>query len=146
MQMNKLDESIFLNVDLEVFSRSDLKPLADALKKSLTIHYVGMEFGKHKAYFELSRPPKTPDSAIIRYCKLIQKLPPNKRKIWDNAESRSFDIGFESPKKGRYFWGSVRSEAIRAAGLVGAQIAITIYGPMKVMKAPNKKLPKKSTK
>ncbi|MBS1803620.1 MAG: hypothetical protein JST28_09640 [Acidobacteria bacterium] len=138
MKMRKLDESVFLNVDLEIFSQTDLKPLADALKKSLTVHFLGIEFGKQKAYFALATQPKTPDEAIIRYCKLVQTLPSSKRKIWDDAESRSFDIGFESPKRGRYFWGAVTSEAIRAASAVGAQIAITVYGPMKIVNAPNK--------
>ena len=134
MRMNKPDAKVFLNVDLEIFSKSDLKPLAVALRKSLAVHYLGTEFGKHKAYFELTKPPSTPDSGIIRYCKFIQKLPPDTRKLWNGAESRSFDIGFECPKMGRYYWGAIGPEAVRAASEVGAQIAITIYGPMKVAK------------
>ena len=144
--MRKLDRSVFLNVDLEVFSDSDLKPLADALKRSLTVHYLGMEFGKHKAYFELSTPPKTPDAAIIRYCNLIQKLRPDKRRLWDHAESRSFDIGFETPQEDRYFWGAIGPEAVRAAGEIGAQIAITIYGPMKPAKPVKSPTPVRSKK
>src|SRR5690348_2906977 len=115
MRMNKLDEKVFLNVDLEIFSKADLKPLAVALRRNLDPHHLGMEFGKHKAYFDLLKQPKTPDAGIIRYCKLIQKLPPDQRKLWDSAESRSFDIGFEGPKKGRYYWSAVSANAVRAA-------------------------------
>jgi hypothetical protein len=146
MKVNKLDESVFLNVDLEVFSKSDLKPLADALGRSLHAHYLGMEFGKHKAYFDLAKQPDTPDGGIVRYCKLIQKLPPKVRKLWDSSESRSFDIGLESPKKGRYYWGAISQEAVRAAADVGAQIAITVYGPMKVAKPARRKQRSSPTK
>ena len=144
MEMSKLDEKVFLNVDLEIFSKSDLKPLADALKGGLHVHYLGMEFGKHKAYFDLTKQPKTPDAGILRYCKLVERLSPEMRRLWDRAESRSFDIGFETPKKGRYFWGAVSEKAVRAAAEVGAQIAITIYGPMKSAK-PAKKKPRSSS-
>jgi hypothetical protein len=144
MKRSQLDQRVFLNVDLEIFSKSDLKPLADALKSGLDVHYLGMEFGKHKAYFELLRPPETPDQGILRYCTLIQKLSPKMRRLWDGAESRSFDIGFESPKKGRYFWGAVSQKAVRAAASVGAQIAITVYGPMKTAKSA--KSPSNSSK
>lgn len=146
MPTSKLDEKVFLNVDLEIFSKSDLKLLADALRRNLDVHYLGMEFGKHKAYFELSAFPRSPDAAIIRYCKLIQKLRPDARKLWDGAKSRSFDIGFEAPRRGRYFWGAVSRDAVRAAADVGAQIAITVYGPMKVAKPAKRKRPSSSSK
>ena len=98
-----------------------------------------MEFGKHKAYFDLARQPETPDAGILRFCQLIQKLTPKIRKLWDEAESRSFDIGFESPKNGHYYWGAVSQKAVRAAAKVGAQIAITVYGPMKASKPAKRK-------
>jgi hypothetical protein len=51
---------------------------------------------------------------------------------------RSFDIGIEAPGRNTYFWSAVSAEAVRAAAEVGAQIAITVYGPMKVMKPSRK--------
>ena len=130
--MSKLDKSSFMNVALEIFSRSDLKPIADAFGSKVTVFYLGKEFGLFKAYFYPGWPqPNTPETGILRYCKLIQKLPKKERRLWDSAKSRSFDLGFECPKKGRYYWGAVSQKAVRAAAEVGAQIAITIYGPMK---------------
>ena len=130
MRQNALDKTLFLNVDLEVFSKSDLRPLVAALGAKVHVHCLGMEFGLFKAYLDLALQPKTPESGILRYCKLIQKLPPEERAIWTAAESRSFDTGIEAPKQGRYYWSAVGSRAVRAAAEVGAQIAVTIYGPM----------------
>jgi hypothetical protein len=139
IDMSNLDKNCFLNVDLEIFSKSDLKPLVAALAKSVMVHYLGREFRKNKAYLCLAgRQPETPERGILRYCKLIQKLPPQERAIWDAAKSRSFDIGIVSPKRETYYWSAVGSEAIRAAAEVGAQIAITVYGPMKVTRNPKK--------
>lgn len=138
--MSELDKSCFMNVALEIFSRSDLKPIADAFGSNVAVLYLGKEFGLFKAYFYPGWPQSnTPETGILRYCKLIQKLSIEDRKLWDSAKSRSFDLGFEGPKEGRHYWGAVSQKAVRAAAEVGAQIAISIYGPMKVAKQTKKK-------
>lgn len=144
MGMSNLDKSSFISVTLEVFSKSDLQPLVAALGSKVHVHYLGMEFRLFKAYFDLAERPKTPKTAVLRYCKLIQKFPPQARAIWNAAKSRSFDIGIEAPKRGNYYWSAVSSEAIRASAEVGAQIAISVYGPMKTVRRPKKKQPANS--
>jgi hypothetical protein len=134
MQTRKLDNDSFMNVALEIFSTSDLEPLAEAFGSKVQVFYLGMEFGLFKAYFYPGWQRKTPESGILRYCKLVKKLPPSKRKIWNAAKSRSFDIGIKAPGKGRYYWSAVGQEAVRAAAEVDAQIAITVYGTMKAVK------------
>jgi hypothetical protein len=69
-----------------------------------------------------------------------KSFPKKERRLWDSAKSRSFDLGFEGPKKDRYYWGTVSQKAVRAAAEVGAQIAITIYGPMRVPKPKKKRV------
>jgi hypothetical protein len=138
MDVSKLDKSSFLNVDLEVFSKSDLQPLVDALGSKVHVHYLGMEFRLFKAYVDLPEQPKTPESGILRFCELIQKLPSSARAVWNTAKSRSFDIGIEPPGRGRHYWSAIGSRAIRAAAKVDAQIAITVYGPMKRLKTQSK--------
>jgi hypothetical protein len=140
MATSKLDKSTFMNVALEIFSRSDLTPIADALGSKVMVFYLGKEFGLFKAYFYPGWPQSnTPETGILRYCKLIEKLPIKERKLWDSAKSRSFDLGFEGPDKNRYYWGAVSQKAVRAAAQINAQIAITIYGPMKVAKQSKRK-------
>jgi hypothetical protein len=144
MNPSKLNMISFLNVDLEVFSKSDLQSLVAALGSKVHVHYLGKEFGLFKAYLDLALQPKTPESGILRYCKLVQKLPPSERSIWNAAKSRSFDIGIEAPKRGSHYWTAVGADAVRAAAEVGAQIAISVYSPMGTARPPKKKVPAKS--
>jgi hypothetical protein len=131
MRMSVLDNDTFLNVDLEIFSKSDLQLLVATLGRRIHLHFIGMEFGLHKAHFDLAQQPETPEAGILAFCRLIQKLPQPERALWDSAKFRSFDIGIEAPGRGRYFWSAIGSKAIEAAANAGAQIAITIYRPMK---------------
>jgi len=72
------------------------------------------------------------------FMNLIETLPRSKRRLWDSAKTRSFDVGIEAPAKNRHFWNAISHEAVRAAAGVGAQIAITVYGPMKTVKGKAK--------
>jgi hypothetical protein len=140
MAISKLDDSLFANVDLDIYSKTDLRPLVDALGDSVIEMWVGRVRRTYEAHLEVSwEPRKTPSSIILRFCRLINALPPTKRRIWDAAKTRSFDIGIDAPARNRRFWSAVSSEAVRTAAEVGAQIAITIYGPMRVPKRTNKK-------
>lgn len=140
MAISKLDDSLFLNVDLDIYSKTDLQPLVDALDSSVIEMWVGRVRRTYEAHLEVGwEPRKTPSSIILRFCKLIRALPVRERRIWNAAKTKSFDIGIEAPKRHRHFWSSVTPEAVRAAAEVGAQIAITIYGPMKVAKTKKKR-------
>jgi hypothetical protein len=140
MTTSELDDSLFANVDLDIYSKTDLQPLVDALGDSVIEMWVGRVRRTYEAHLEVSwEPRKTPSSIILRFCKLINALPPTKRRIWNAAKTRSFDIGIDAPARNRRFWSTVSPEAVRAAAEVGAQIAITIYGPMRVPKQANKK-------
>ena len=140
VKWSKLDEACFLNVDLEIFSRSDLRPLVCAFGDEVIEMYVGRVKRTYEAHLELagSRLRQTPSSIILGFCKLIEGLPRPQRRLWDSAKTRSFDVGIEAPAKDRHFWIAIPPEAVRAAAEVGAQIAITVYGPMKQAKTSQK--------
>jgi len=133
MGASNLSKTSFISVTLEVFSKSDLQPLVAAFGSKVRVHYLGKEFRLFKAYLDIVEQAKSPKTSILRYCRLIQRLPPQERAIWDAAKSRSFDIGIEAPNAGAYYWSAVSSEAIHAAAEVDAQIAISVYGPMKTV-------------
>ncbi|MGA9672677.1 MAG: hypothetical protein WBQ94_25900 [Terracidiphilus sp.] len=137
--MSNLNKDSFISVTLEIFSKSDLQPLVAAMGSKVHVHFLGKEFRLFKAYVDLADRPKTPKTAVLRYCKLIQKLPPKKRALWDSAKSRSFDIGIEAPGPGTYYWSAVGLEAIHAAAEIDAQIAISVYGGLKIAPRPKKK-------
>jgi hypothetical protein len=140
---NNLDLSKFITVDLEILSKRDLKPLVDALAGDVSVSYLGKEYNLNKAYFGWVGPRfKSPDDGVLRYCKLIRKLDVKARELWNSAKSRSFDVGFQSPARETYYWSAIGTKAVRAAAELSAQIAITIYGPMKPFKKQRSKLSK----
>jgi hypothetical protein len=141
MAMSKLDDSLFMNVDLDIYSKTDLQPLVAALGNSIIEMWVGRVRRTYEAHLELSGSHlalRALSSIILKLCKLVQALPPRERRLWNAAKTKSFDIGIGAPKRNRHYWSAVSPDAVRAAAEVGAQIAITIYGPMKVAK-PKKK-------
>ena len=134
--MSKLDEKCFLNVDLDIYSSSDLQPLVSALGERVIELFVGKVRRTYEAHLELGWSRRqTPSSMIAGFCRMIEALPPAKRKIWNAAKTRSLDIGIRGPERNRHFWHGISPDAVRSAAKVGAQIAITVYGPMKTARA-----------
>jgi hypothetical protein len=140
MAQSILDKTLFLNVDLDIVSKSDLQPLVDAMGKDVFVLYVGRVRRHYEAHLEWNgshMPPNSyqssPESLILKFCKLVQRLNPDVRALWDSAKTRSFDAGISAPKRGNYYWTAIGSEAIRTAAEVGAQVGITVYGPMKTI-------------
>ena len=129
-----LDKTTFLNVDLRVYSKSDLQPLIDAMGDKIKRLYVGRERRMFKAQLELAAQPKSPESAVRGYCKLIQELPPAARKLWDTARTREFDIGIEAPAATKFYWFSIAPTVIKASSEINAFIVVTIYGPAKLVR------------
>lgn len=134
MATSKLDTSLFRNVDLDIYSMSDLQPLVQALGDKVIDLFVGRVKRTYEAHLELAawKRDQSPTWVILGLCKVIKALPPSKRRLWNAAKTKSFDIGIEAPRKGSHYWSAVAPEAVRAAAELGAQIAITVYGPMKI--------------
>jgi hypothetical protein len=138
MSPSIFDQAHFLNVDLIIYSRSDLQPLISAMGKHLIVLYLGREGRVHKSCVEVSGMPKTPESAIRAFCKLIENLSPADRKLWDNAKTRTFDIGVDSGPKDSYFWFPLSPEILARAAVLNARIAVTVYGKLQKAKLPRK--------
>jgi hypothetical protein len=89
------DETAFLNVDVDVFAKYPLEPLAAALGDDVSLHYVGrVGRGLFQLHFALYS-PKNADSAIRGLAKVIGSLPRSSRHLWNNASRRVFDLGFQ---------------------------------------------------
>ena len=89
------DETGFLNVDVDVFSKVALEPLAAALGDRVSLHYVGrVRRGPFQRHFALYS-PKNADAAIRGLVKLIRSLPSSPLRLWNNASRRVFDVGFQ---------------------------------------------------
>jgi hypothetical protein len=121
------DETAFFNVDVAVFAKFPLEPLAAALGNDVSVHYVGqVGRGLFQLHFSLYN-PRNADSAIHGLTKVIRALPRSTRRIWDNASKRVFDLGFQGGLKpfSRDF--DITPEAIAAMSAVGGRIRVTIY-------------------
>ena len=69
----------FLNVDLDIYAKFDLQPLAAAFGLKVIVLYVGRERGRYSAHLELNSQPTTADAAIRGFTLLIHGLPRAKK-------------------------------------------------------------------
>jgi hypothetical protein len=114
----------FINVDLDVESGEDLRPLIDAMEP----HAYSLERPPGMASFEVNEAsPTDPEAVVLEFIRLVKSLPPAARKVWDAASKRVFDIGLQSgrhPFRQSY---TIGVDTLREAIAIGAHIVITIY-------------------
>lgn len=93
------NKAAFLNADLEIFSQSPLQPLMDEIGDRATMLYGGpfSEEFPYMASYEIDRDPETksPETLILAFCELISSLTPASRLLWDGAQDRIIDLGYE---------------------------------------------------
>jgi hypothetical protein len=119
----------FLNVDLDISSRSDLRPLVEALGPRMIKLHAGRERGRHIARLALARTMKNADATIRRLCKLIADLPPGLRRVWDAASTRDFSIGVQAGREPMACDFTVEPATVKAAADLNARIVFTVYAP-----------------
>jgi hypothetical protein len=137
MEVTKAKDSNFLNVDLVIYSKTDLRPLVDAMGGKIIELHVGRVRRSYYAYLEISGIPRSAQSAIRNFCRLIQKLPRPAKKLWEGARFRRFDIGIDSVPRGTH-WFEISKEAVAEAAKLNATIAVTVYGKLRKAKLPKK--------
>ena len=133
------DTTHFLNVDLTVYSRSDLQPLVSAFGKKVLILYAGRANGRYCAHLELSRITKDADSTIRTFCVLIQALKREALTLWEGAYRRDFDIGIQAEAQPFSHAFEIAHPTVEAAAVAGARIVITIYAPEKQIRSSRAK-------
>lgn len=143
----------FINVDLEVWSKEDLAPLARAFEAKSVVLHVGKTRRKFHLSVEASFSPKTPDDAISDLLGIVQALRPAAKRLWKRAESRVFNVGYNagedvnilherpvgsgrwyplSPSKAaRPYEITFSPELLHSIVKSGATIGTTIYPPTK---------------
>lgn len=124
----------FANVDLEVWSRESLQPLIDELGENVwNMGHFEFENKNILASFEIN--PKSIDEwkeveaeeIILKFCSLIENLPPETRRIWNGCYKRVFDIGFESGNTENSFQTEIKAETLKRVAEIEASIVVTIY-------------------
>jgi len=124
-----IHETHFANVDLDIYSRSNLEPLVAAMGRKILVLHVGRIKRTHEAHLELSRITQTADATVRGFCALVRALPKAERKLWDNAKIREFNIGVHARLKPLTFEMTLHEETVRAAAEVNARIGFTLYSP-----------------
>ena len=119
----------FLNVDLDIYSRSNLQPLVTALGKKVVVLHVGLDRRTFCAHLELARVTRSADSTIRGFCSLIQALPRKARDLWNSARTRDFNIGVQAAPRPFSHEIALAAETVQAASEVNARIVFTVYAP-----------------
>jgi hypothetical protein len=119
----------FLNVDVEVVSRSPLTSLVAALGRRVLVHYVGPIPGGHAVYFSLaSAHGRSADSVAQRLATLISKLAPPERKLWRLARSRTFDVGIQGGLTPFNHQLALSARTIAQLSRLWVRVAFSTYG------------------
>jgi hypothetical protein len=121
----------FLNVDLDVWSRSRLEKLAEALEPRLSVLYVGSEGKRHGAHFEFNGKRFDTDATykVLHLLKAVEQLPARARRIWQDASVRELNVGVQAAGKPHSFEVRLSPKAVEAAARAGAGIVLTVYAP-----------------
>jgi len=116
-------------VDLEVYSKVRLAALAEAFGERVFVLHEGRAGSRYLAAFELHAWQLTEDQEIRRFVSMVRRLPPAARRLWDGAQSRTFDIGVQARQTPRSSAFTLSSATIAAVASVGGRIAVTTYAP-----------------
>lgn len=130
MKSSSTKDTQFLNVDLDVYSRSDLQSLTAALGKKSTILYSGRERGMSSLHLELNRQFKNADQCICAFAELILRLPRSIRRHWEKAVRRDFNIGVRSlAQEQQPFVLALSCTTLKTIASLNARVILTVYGP-----------------
>jgi hypothetical protein len=119
----------FINVDLDIYSKSNLQPLLAVLGKKVCVLYAGRDKRTYSAHLELTRITGSADAAIRAFCALVQALPRAERDLWNAAKVREFNIGVQAAMRPFSYEMVLAAETVKTAAEVGARIVFTVYSP-----------------
>lgn len=122
----------FLNVDLDLYSKSDLEPLVSALGKNVFVLSSGREGRKFSAHLELSSSPASADAAIRGFVVLMLRLPRAARRLWNEATSRTFNVGIQGGRIPRCYELEIAPRTIREVASLKANLVVTVYGGLQI--------------
>jgi hypothetical protein len=121
----------FLNVDLDIYARYDLRPLVNAFGKKVMVLYAGRERAGYSAHLELARMARSAsaDSIIRGFCSLIRGLPPSELALWNSARGRDFSIGVQAGMEPNSCDFALDAATVQAVADLRARIVFTVYAP-----------------
>lgn len=127
MPAQTVEQTTFLNVDLDIYSKTNLKPLVAALGEEVYVLHLGRERDLWSAHLELAEHPRSVDVAIRRFAALILALPPAARNLWDSATTRDFNIGVQAGSMPRLWEAKIAPQTIQRVSSLKARLVVTVY-------------------
>jgi hypothetical protein len=127
--LSLMTEVRFLNVDLEVSSRTELRWLVEEFGADAVNLYCGPARGHFLATFEAPAGHGDPDSLIGYFCTLVENMPGGARRAWDAAFLKVFDVGYEAGLSPKSYQSELRAATIAAVARIDASLRITVYPP-----------------
>jgi len=120
-------QTYFLNVDLEIESRTKLDSLVAAMGKKVSVLHSGPGFKRpHLVSLESSREHKSADGTIHALCAVVESLPPAAHRVW-NAAHKEFDVGYELRLSERSSHFTLRQDTLERMARLGATLGVTYY-------------------
>jgi hypothetical protein len=124
--MAAVRKTTFLNVDLELRAKKELKELVKAFEPgAMALNCIKTKDG-YLANLELARQPTDAEAAIRKFVALIERLPPRARARWNHTK-RDFAIGVEAGSAPSSFELALSPEVLELAAGVGAGVAFVVY-------------------
>lgn len=118
---------VYLNTDLELEWCGDFKPLVNALAGQTYVLYNGPAGERNRLTLELEETPAEASEAISVFCGLIENLPPEAKAVWNAADSRVFDIGYESGIGEQLAKMVIEPDVLNRVAQLGVSVVVTIY-------------------
>src|SRR5512147_364032 len=117
----------FLNVDLELVATFDLAPLLEHFNPTTFTLRDSVDEGRRTVWMELYVDPKDTDDAILRYAMLVESLPSDTRRLWDECEDRCLNVGIQSGLAPHASAFRISPAAIAKLVAITARLEITVY-------------------
>ena len=121
----------FINVDIEIFSE---RPLGRLKKEFEELGAYHLYCGRHSSGYLLTLEKNTflratLERRLVSLCRLVERLSPKGRKLWDAATVRSFDIGIEASVGNPTVQVAVPPALLQRIVALGGTVAVTVYAP-----------------
>jgi hypothetical protein len=124
--MTVMMKAPFINIDLEVRSRRSLAPLLAEWPWAQTPTRKGTEAPRFLTFSDRSN-SRTADRTVLALVDLVEALPRRARRSWDQATSRTFDIGMQASDGPRSLAIPLGPQAVQAIARVSGRINVTVY-------------------
>lgn len=127
----------FLNVDLEIVSRSKLDAVEVGFRKLVhKLYCAPWRKGLYLLAVECNRCPKNADAGILALCDAVDQLGRAERRLWDRALSRRFDVGYSFTPGVSSVQVALHPETLGRVVALGGTVTFTCYEDLDSFEPP----------